>query len=48
METEVPILYRISMQGFRDNYLFEPIPFEAFRQTFPLPRNSTSLCPVLR
>jgi ribosomal protein S18 acetylase RimI-like enzyme len=34
METEVPILYRISMQGFRDNYLFEPIPFEAFRQLY--------------
>lgn len=34
MEKEVPILYDISMAGFKDNFLFEPIPFEAFRALY--------------
>lgn len=34
METEVPALYEVSMQGFKDNFLFEPIPFEAFRSLY--------------
>lgn len=28
---EIPILFEISMAGFKDNFLFEPISFEAFR-----------------
>ncbi|MEK7358598.1 MAG: hypothetical protein AAB250_19285, partial [Bdellovibrionota bacterium] len=31
MEQEVPILYDISMEGFREAFLFEPIPFAAFQ-----------------
>jgi len=31
MDVDVPALYEISMAGFKDNFLFEPIPFEAFR-----------------
>jgi hypothetical protein len=34
MEVEVPVLYDISMDGFRDNFLFEPIPFEAFQALY--------------
>ena len=34
MEQEVPILFDISMEGFRDNFLFEPIPFESFRALY--------------
>lgn len=31
---EVPMLYEISMQGFKDNFLFEPIPLDAFKQLY--------------
>lgn len=34
MEREVPILYELSMKGFRENFLFEPITFEAFRELY--------------
>lgn len=34
LEGEVPKLYEISMKGFSDNFLFEPIPLEAFRQLY--------------
>lgn len=33
-EREVPLLYSLSMAGFRDNLLFETIPFEAFRRLY--------------
>lgn len=34
LEVDVPALYEISMVGFKDNFLFEPIPFEAFRDLY--------------
>lgn len=34
LEVEVPLLYKFSMEGFKQNFLFEPIPFEAFRQLY--------------
>lgn len=34
MEREVPALYEVSMAGFKDNFLFEPLPFEAFRSLY--------------
>ena len=34
LDREVPILYDISMESFRDNFLFEPIPFEMFRALY--------------
>lgn len=34
LEREVPILHGLSMVGFRDNFLFEPIPLEIFRQLY--------------
>ncbi len=34
LDKEVPILHRLSMEGFKDNFLFEPIPLELFRQLY--------------
>lgn len=34
MEQEVPILYDISMEGFRENFLFEPIPYQAVQALY--------------
>lgn len=34
LDSEVPLLYDISMAGFQSNFLFEPIPLEAFRQLY--------------
>lgn len=34
LDREVPILHRISMAGFADNFLFEPIPEEFFRELY--------------
>ncbi|MCM2321760.1 MAG: GNAT family N-acetyltransferase [Oligoflexia bacterium] len=34
LEKEVPILHRISMECFKDNFLFQPLPFELFRQLY--------------
>ncbi len=34
LEKEVPILYEISMQAFKKNHLFEPVPFEFFRELY--------------
>ena len=34
LETELRSIYDISMTSFQDNFLFEPIPFEAFRQLY--------------
>ncbi len=34
LEKDVPVLYEISSQGFKDNFLFEPIPFEVFRALY--------------
>lgn len=50
LDREVPILYRLSMAGFRDNFLFEPIPLEIFRQLYvPLASGKVdlSLCRFL-
>ncbi|HVN43100.1 MAG TPA: hypothetical protein VMT50_09980 [Steroidobacteraceae bacterium] len=49
LERELPILYRITMEAFRDGYLFEPIPFEAFRELYvPIVRKADfSLCSFL-
>jgi hypothetical protein len=34
LETEIKILYELSMKGFTDNYLFTPIPFELFKELY--------------
>lgn len=34
LEEEIQILYTLSMKGFTDNYLFEPIPFELFKEVY--------------
>ena len=34
LDRDVPSLYRITMAAFADSYLFEPIPFEAFRNLY--------------
>lgn len=34
LEKEVPILFELSMAGFKDNYLFEPITLQAFRELY--------------
>jgi hypothetical protein len=34
VEDEVDILYRISIEGFKDNHLFSPITLEQFRQLY--------------
>ncbi len=34
LETEVPILYELSQVAFKQNYLFEPITFEFFRELY--------------
>ncbi|MES2962351.1 MAG: hypothetical protein V4760_00580 [Bdellovibrionota bacterium] len=34
LEKEVPILYDISMEGFRENFMFEPIPYQAFQALY--------------
>jgi hypothetical protein len=34
LEEEIKILYDLSMAGFVDNYLFEPIPFELFKEVY--------------
>jgi GNAT superfamily N-acetyltransferase len=34
MEREVPLLHEISLKGFADNYLYEPIPLAAFRELY--------------
>jgi GNAT superfamily N-acetyltransferase len=34
MEKEVPILYQLSVFGFKNNFLFESIPFELFRDLY--------------
>lgn len=34
MDVEVPILHDVSMAGFKDNFLFEPLPLEAFRALY--------------
>ena len=43
MSKEVPILYDISMAGFKDNFLFEPIPLEAFKQLYVPIANKTDV-----
>ncbi len=34
LEDEVPLLHKFSMEGFKKNFLFEPIPLEAFRRLY--------------
>jgi hypothetical protein len=34
IDEEVKIIYDLSMQGFTDNYLFAPIPFELFKSIY--------------
>jgi GNAT superfamily N-acetyltransferase len=34
VEDEIPILYRISVDGFAENYLFDPIPESVFRMLY--------------
>jgi GNAT superfamily N-acetyltransferase len=34
LEDEVPLLYRITMEAFAGSYLFEPLPFDAFRELY--------------
>lgn len=34
LEEEIKVLYDLSMAGFTDNYLFEPIPFELFKEIY--------------
>lgn len=34
LESEVKVLYDMSMRGFTDNYLFAPIPFELFKELY--------------
>lgn len=34
IEEDVKIIYDLSMQGFTDNYLFAPIPFELFKSIY--------------
>lgn len=34
VEKEIPILYRLSVAGFADNYLFDPIPESVFRMLY--------------
>ncbi len=34
LEKEVPILYRLSLEGFANNFLFQAIPLETFRQLY--------------
>lgn len=34
IDEEIKILYDLSMKGFTDNYLFEPIPLELFKQIY--------------
>ncbi len=34
LEREIPILFELSMRGFADNFLMEPIPFHAFRELY--------------
>lgn len=34
IERDIPILYEMSMECFKDNHLFEPISFEAFRSLY--------------
>lgn len=34
LEEEIKILYELSMKGFVDNYLFEPIPLELFKEIY--------------
>jgi hypothetical protein len=34
LESEVKIIYDLSMQGFTENYLFFPIPFELFKSIY--------------
>ncbi|MBI2711240.1 MAG: GNAT family N-acetyltransferase [Bdellovibrio sp.] len=34
LEKEVPILYKLSMPSFRENFLFEPVPYEFFKQLY--------------
>lgn len=34
LQKEVPILYRLSMPSFTDNFLFEPVPYEFFKELY--------------
>jgi GNAT superfamily N-acetyltransferase len=34
LEREIPILFELSMAGFRDNFLFEPITVQQFRELY--------------
>jgi GNAT superfamily N-acetyltransferase len=34
LEKEVPILYRLSMPSFTQNFLFEPVPYEFFKELY--------------
>ena len=34
LDQEVPILHDLSMKGFRDNFLFEPLPIPLFRELY--------------
>lgn len=46
LEREVPIVYDITMESYQGNFLFEPMPFEAFRDLYvPVARKMDfSLC----
>ncbi len=46
LDREVPIVYDITMESYEGNFLFEPIPFEAFRDLYvPVARKMDfSLC----
>lgn len=46
LERDVPIVYDITMESYQGNFLFEPIPFEAFRDLYvPVARKmDLSLC----
>lgn len=34
LEREIPVLYELSMRGFRSNFLFEPITLQQFRELY--------------
>lgn len=34
LETEVPVLHRLSLEGFKENFLYESISLEAFRELY--------------
>ena len=34
IQKEVPILYRLSMPSFTENFLFEPVPYEFFKELY--------------